>query len=202
MVANLATESGIEWQCVEAFHIDEYAGLSISHPASFGGWLRRNLVDKVRPGKAHYLAGDAPDASIECRRFAQLVSQEPIDLSFLGIGENGHIGFNDPHEANFSDPEIVKVVTLDERCRHQLIGEGPWPDLSTVPTKGITITCPALVNAAHIVTCVPGRQKAEAVRNALEGPISTACPASLLRTRHNAKLYLDVHSASLLSRKN
>jgi glucosamine-6-phosphate deaminase len=111
----------------------------------------------------------------ECRRYADLLSQAPTDISFLGIGENGHIGFNDPHTAKFSDSQTVKVVTLDERCRLQQVGEGHWPNLSSAASGGITITCPALVNAAYIICSVPGPQKAEAVRNALEGPISTAC---------------------------
>jgi glucosamine-6-phosphate deaminase len=202
MIANLTSLPGIEWSAVEAFHIDEYVGFPTSHPASFGGWLRRMVVDKVSPGKVHYLAGDAQELEKECRRYADLLFQAPIDISFLGIGENGHIGFNDPHTANFSDPQMVKVVTLDERCRLQQVGEGHWPNLSSVPSGGITITCPALVNAAHIIACVPGPQKAEAVRNALEGPISTACPASLMRTHPNATLYLDVPSALLLVRED
>jgi glucosamine-6-phosphate deaminase len=202
MVANLAALSGIDWNSVEVFHVDEYVGLSLSHPASFGGWLKRHVVDRVHPARAYYLAGDAKDRESECQRYAELVSLGPIDVSFLGIGENGHIGFNDPHAADFSDLQTVKVVTLDERCRLQQVGEGHWPNLSSVPTQGFTITCPALVNASHIICCVPGPQKAEAVRNTLEGPISVVCPASVIRTHTDAKLCLDVHSASLLSRKD
>lgn len=202
MIRNLTSLPGIDWGAVEAFHIDEYIGLSTSHPASFGGWLKREVVDKVSPAKVHYLAGDAQDLEKEGRRYANLLSQAPIDISFLGIGENGHIGFNDPHVANFSDPQIVKTVMLDERCRLQQVGEGHWPNLSSVPPGGITITCPSLVKATHIISCVSGPQKAEAVRNALEGPIATTCPASLIRTHPDAKLYLDVQSASLLARKD
>jgi len=202
MVANLTAMPGIDWNSVEAFHMDEYVGLSTSHPGSFGGWLKHNVVDKVHPAKVHYLAGDARNIGAECRRYAELLSSAPIDVCFLGIGENGHIGFNDPHEADFSDLHVVKVVTLDERCRLQQVREGHWPNLSRVPTAGITITCPALVNATHIVCCVPGPQKAEAVRNALEGPLATVCPASLIRTHPDARLNLDLESASLLSRSD
>lgn len=202
MIANLTSLSRIRWSAVEALHLDEYVGLPISHPASFAGWVKREVVDKVSPGRVYYLAGDAPDLEKECLRYAGLLSQEPVDISFLGIGENGHIGFNDPHVADFSDPQTVKVVTLDERCRRQQVGEGHFPNLSSVPPGGITITCPALVNAAHIISCVPGPQKAEAVRNALEGPISPTCPASLMRRHPNATIYLDVHSAQLLARKD
>lgn len=201
MVSSLAAISDLDWNCVEVFHVDEYVGLVTSHSASFGGWLKRNVVDRMHPAKAHYLAGDAKDMNRECQRYAELIKLAPIDISFLGIGENGHIGFNDPHEANFADPQTVKVVTLDEPCRLQQVGEGHWPNLTSVPTQGVTITCPALVHASHIICCVPGRNKAEAVRSALEGPISTVCPASIIRTLANAKLYLDVHSASLLTRQ-
>jgi glucosamine-6-phosphate deaminase len=202
MIRNLTSLSGIDWGAVEAFHLDEYVGLSTSHPASFGGWLKREVVDKVSPGRVHYLTGDAQELEKECQRYADLLSQAPIDVSFLGIGENGHIGFNDPHAADFSDPQTVKIVTLDERCRLQQVGEGHWPNLSSVPPAGITITCPALVNATHIISCVPGAQKAEAVRNTLEGPIAPACPASLMRTHPNATVYLDVASASSLVRED
>jgi glucosamine-6-phosphate deaminase len=199
MAANLVAIAGIEWKAVEVFHLDEYVGLQSPHPASFGGWVKRNIVDRVHPGKVNFMAGDAPDKEAECKRYAALLSREPIDVSFLGIGENGHIAFNDPHEADFSDKKKVKIVTLDERCRLQQVGEGHWPSLANVPTEGMTITCPAAVNAAHIICCVPGAQKTEAVRNALEAPISTACPASILRRCSNAKLFLDVYSAALLA---
>jgi glucosamine-6-phosphate deaminase len=198
MVASLAAESGIDWDAVEIFHVDEYVGLPTSHPESFGGWLERNLVRRVHPGKAHYIAGDATDAERECSRYGTILSQQPMDVSFLGIGENGHIGFNDPHAADFSDPKVVKTVTLDEKCRLQQVEEGHWPDFSSVPTRGFAATCPALVNAEHVICCVPGPRKAAAVRNAVQGPISTACPASLLRTHADARLYLDVQSAALL----
>jgi len=201
MVANLTTEAGIDWSVIEIFHVDEYVGLPPSHPASFAGWVKRNVVEKVHSTKTQYISGNAKDLAGECRRYAQALVQNPIDISFLGIGENGHIGFNDPHAADFLDPEIVKIVTLDEKCRQQQVEEGHWPNFASVPTMGITVTCPALVNAKHIICCVPGAQKAAAVRDALEGPIATACPASILRTHSDVGLYLDVASASLLARE-
>jgi glucosamine-6-phosphate deaminase len=200
MIENLTVDPDINWRRVEVFHVDEYVGLPTAHAASFGGWLKRNVVERVHPLKAYYIAGDAKDMERECQRYAQLLQEKPIDISFLGIGENGHIGFNDPHEADFSDPKPVKVVTLDERCRLQQVGEGHWPSLANVPQQGVTTTCPALVNASHIICCVPGANKAEAVRNALEGPISTDCPASIIRKHADGKLYLDLQSASLLTR--
>jgi glucosamine-6-phosphate deaminase len=199
MAENLTKIPGIDWNCVEMFHLDEYVGLALEHPASFGGFVKRNFVDKVHPAAVHYMTGDAANKLEECQRYAGLLTAAPIDVSFLGIGENGHIAFNDPHEADFFDPEVVRVVTLDERCRLQQVGEGHFPNLSSVPGEGFTITCPALLTASQIICCVPGAHKAEAVRNSLEGPISTACPASILRSHPNAKLFLDVLSASMLT---
>ncbi len=200
MIASLAKESGIDWKFVEIFHVDEYVGIPLSHPQSFAGWVKRNLVSVVNPGKVDYIAGDAANVDAECQRYASSLTREPIDVSFLGIGENGHIGFNDPHAADFADPKVVKLVTLDQRCREQQVREGHWAGFSDVPTVGFAVTCPSLINAAHIVCCVPGSHKAEAVRNTLEGPIAPSCPASCLLTHPDADLHLDVHSASLLSR--
>ena len=201
MLESLVEDPKIDWSRIEVFHVDEYRGMALTHPNSFGGWVKRYLVERVHPAKAHYLAGDAEDVAGECQRYADLLMSDPIDISFLGIGENGHIGFNDPHEANFNDPRRVKAVSLDERCRLQQVNEGHWPGLEAVPDVGLTLTCPMLVDAKYIICCVPGVSKAEAVRNALEGPISPACPASLLRTHPRAHLYLDRESASLLSRE-
>lgn len=200
MIASLAKQPDIEWQAVEVFHVDEYVGIPLSHPQSFAGWVKRNLVSVVKPGKVEYISGDAVDVEAECQRYASSLTREPIDVSFLGIGENGHIGFNDPHAADFADPKTVKLVTLDQRCREQQVREGHWREFSAVPTVGFAVTCPALINATHIVCCVPGTNKAEAVHHTLGGPIAPSCPASCLRTHPDAELYLDIHSASLLSR--
>jgi glucosamine-6-phosphate deaminase len=188
----------IDWRFVEVFHVDEYVGLPASHPASFRLWVKTHLVDRVQPGAVHYLAGDAPDADGECQRYGALLASKPIDVAFLGFGENGHIGFNDPHEADFADPQAVRRVTLDEKCRRQQVGEGHFPDLAAVPTEALTLTCPTLVSARAIVCSVPDRRKAEAVKNALEGPIAPSCPGSIIRTHVQACLYLDRESASLL----
>jgi glucosamine-6-phosphate deaminase len=201
MLDTLVTAPGIAWAQVVAFHVDEYLSLPPTHPQSFAGWFKRNFVDRARPGTAHYLCGNAADIIVECRRYADLLAAAPIDVSFLGFGENGHIGFNDPHEANFTDPLPVRTVTLDEKCRLQQFREAEWPDLSAVPGVGVTLTCPTLVHADHIICCVPGARKAQAVRDALEGPVSPACPGSLLRTHPRAHVYLDVESASLLSQR-
>jgi len=198
MIDALARLSGLDWRAVEVFHVDEYVGLPASHAASFRLWVKTQFADRVNPGTVHYLAGDASDLDAECRRYAALLRAMPIDIAFLGFGENGHIGFNDPHEANFADPYAVRRVTLDERCRRQQVGEGHFPDLASVPREAMTLTCPTLVSARHIICCVPDRRKAEAVKNALEGPVTPACPGSIVRTHAQACLYLDQDSASLL----
>jgi glucosamine-6-phosphate deaminase len=188
----------LDWKSVELFHMDEYAGMSAQHPASFRLWIRTRLEEKVHPLKTHYLAGDAADLDAEIARYSKLLNEAPIDLAFVGFGENGHIAFNDPPVADFGDPATVKLVSLDEACRQQQAGEGHFPDLASVPTQAVTITCTGLFRAAAWVSCVPERRKAEAVRCALEGPITEACPASLVRRHPNASVYLDTESASLL----
>lgn len=195
----LVESPNVDWTRVEVFHMDEYLGLPAEHPASFRRWVKERIVDVVRPGAAHYLEGDAADWEAECRRYAALLMQAPIDVCFLGIGENGHIAFNDPHEADFNDPQVVKRVVLDERCRKQQVGEGHFPSLDAVPEYALTLTCPALMSARHLVCCVPDLRKADAVRDALEGPVSVACPGSILKTHPEATIYLDPGSASKLS---
>jgi glucosamine-6-phosphate deaminase len=199
VIHGLVRLPGIDWRFVEVFHVDEYVGLSASHPASFRLWVKTHLVDLVQPGNVHYLAGDAPSPDRECQRYGALLAAQPIDLAFLGFGENGHIGFNDPHEADFADPHAVRRVTLDQKCRRQQVGEGHFPDLASVPAEALTLTCPTLVSAREIICSVPDRRKAEAVKNALEGPIAPSCPGSIVRTHARVCLYLDKPSASLLT---
>jgi glucosamine-6-phosphate deaminase len=189
----------IDWKAVELFHMDEYVGISPDHPSSFRYWMRTRIEDKVHPGKMHYLDGDATDLEAEIRRYSQLLLESPIDLAFVGFGENGHIAFNDPPVANFKDPATVKIVTLDEACRRQQAGEGHFKDEASVPRRAVTITCPGLFRAAAWVCNVPELRKAEAVCKALEGPISEACPASLVRRHPKALVFLDEASASGLS---
>lgn len=199
MVRTLVQAPGLDWSRMEVFHMDEYVGMSAEHPASFRCWLKTHLVDIVHPGKAHYLQGDAPDSSQECERYAALLHSAPIDICFIGFGENGHIAFNDPGVADFHDPVAVKRVTMDERCRRQQVGEGHFPTLEAVPKEALTLTCPELLRAEHLICTVPDQRKAEAVKNALTGPITEACPSSLVRTHPAAAIYLDADSASLLS---
>jgi glucosamine-6-phosphate deaminase len=180
--------------------MDEYVGISDKHPASFRLWLKTRVAEVVHPASMHYLGGDAADIDAELKRYAGLLAAAPIDLAFVGFGENGHIAFNDPHEADFNDPKVIKIVTLDEACRKQQVGEGHFPSMADCPSKAITLTCPTLLSAEHLVCCVPDARKSNAVRGALEGPISTDCPASIVRTHAHASIYLDGPSASLLNK--
>jgi glucosamine-6-phosphate deaminase len=199
-IAGLTEEPGIEWGRVEVFHMDEYVGMSMSHPASFRRWLCDHLTDLVHPAAVHLMQGDASDVDAECLRYGNLLREAPIDICFIGFGENGHIAFNDPGVADFHDPAAVKRVRLDDRCRLQQVGEGHFPSLDAAPRDAITISCPILVSAAHLICTVPDRRKAEAVRNAIEGPLSEACPASLVMTHPRCEIFLDAESASLLTK--
>jgi glucosamine-6-phosphate deaminase len=189
----------IDWTQVELFHMDEYAGMKADHPASFRYWIRTRIEEKVHPWRTHYLKGDALDLEGEMRTYAQLLNAEPIDVAFVGFGENGHIAFNDPPVADFHDRQTVKMVTLDDACRRQQAGEGHFKDLASVPLQALTITCTGLFRAGAWICNVPDRRKAEAVKNALEGPISEVCPASLVQRHSNSFVFLDPESASLLS---
>lgn len=193
------TAENVEWDKVHAFHLDEYVGLPDNHPASFRLYLRERLFDKVKPAKVHYLDGNAADPGAECRRYEELLGEGDIDIACIGIGENGHIAFNDPPVADFADPRLVKMVELDEGCRKQQLGEGWFPSLDDVPTHALTQTVPAVMRAKTVSCVVPDERKAEAVKNALTGPVETACPASILRTHPSAVLWLDPPAASKLS---
>lgn len=197
-LAEALVKQPVDWKAVELFHMDEYSGISANHPSSFRYWIRTRLEERIHPGKMFYLEGDAADLDAEIERYSKLLLEAPIDVAFVGFGENGHIAFNDPPVADFKDPAQVKQVVLEEACRRQQAGEGHFRDIASVPEKAVTVTCPGLFRAKSWVSCVPERRKAEAVRNALEGPISEKCPASLVRRHSDAYVYLDRESASLL----
>ncbi len=192
-------EKEIPWESVEAFHLDEYVGLSDDHPASFRCYLRERLFNKVNPATVHYLDGCVDKLDEECERYSKVLTRGEIDLACIGIGENGHIAFNDPPVADFKDPKLVKVVELDEPCRNQQYGEGWFPSFDNVPKFALSLTVPAIMQAKTVNCVVPDERKAEAVKNALYGPIQTSCPASILRTHTDAFLRLDQPAASLLS---
>ena len=195
--ALVAEDAGVPWSDVVVFHMDEYVGVGPDHPAGFQGWIRERIVDRTHPAAAHYIDGLAgPDD--ECRRYSELLATHPLDLCCLGIGENGHLAFNDPPVADFNDPLDVKVVELDAACRRQQVGEGHFPSVEAVPTHALTVTIPALLRARTVVAVVPERRKAQAVHDALIGPISPACPASILRRQEHVTLHLDPDSGALL----
>jgi glucosamine-6-phosphate deaminase len=188
----------IAWDRVRAFHMDEYVGLAASHSASFRRYMRERVAAHLPIMEFHYIEGDAPDAEAEAARYAALLREHPLDLTCAGIGENGHLAFNDPPVADFDDPLDVKVVALEEASRRQQVGEGHFATIADVPTHAITVTIPALLLAERVLVIVPEARKARAVREALYGPISTACPASILRRQENAMLFLDLESSTLL----
>lgn len=188
----------IDWSRVNAFHMDEYIGLNPEHSAGFGNFLRRSIFDWVPFRNVYYIDGNAPDPQEECYRYAKLLREYPIDVCMLGVGENGHIAFNDPPVADFQDPEAVKIVKLESRCRRQQVNDGCFASLDEVPTHAITVTIPALCSADGLYCTVPASTKAQAVKAMLQEEISTACPASILRQYDKARLYLDPDAAALL----
>ena len=194
----LRTRPGVPWDKIVAFHMDEYLGLSEDHPAAFRRFLRDKVSDVFRPRAMYGIRGDAPDLRVELARYAAEIEKLQPVLCVLGIGENGHLAFNDP-PADFYTDKLIHVVTLDETCRRQQVGEGHFPDVDAVPRQAISLTVPALLKPQHVMALVPEARKAQAVKAALEGPVTEACPASILRTRGNVKLYLDRNSAALLS---
>jgi glucosamine-6-phosphate deaminase len=191
----------VPWGDVVVFHMDEYVGIGEDHPASFRRWIRERIAEPARPKAAHYLDGLAPPEQ-EARRYAGLLAQHPLDLCCLGIGENGHLAFNDPPVADFEDPADVKVVVLDRACRLQQVGEGHFATEADVPEQAVTVTIPALLRAARVLAIVPESRKAQPVRAALLGPVTTECPASILQRSPNATVYLDQHSSALLGEGN
>jgi glucosamine-6-phosphate deaminase len=190
--------TGIDWPKVNIFHLDEYVGISADNPASFPLFLRRHLIDAINARAFYPISGGAEDLGAACREYEDLLRRYPADLCCLGIGENGHLAFNEPAVADFADPVWVKVVELDEVSRRQQVGEGHFSSLDEVPTHAISLTIPAILAAGRLLVIAPERRKAGAVRAALLGPISAACPASILRKTPHAQLYLDLDSASLL----
>jgi glucosamine-6-phosphate deaminase len=188
----------IDWQAVNVFHMDEWVGIAAEHPASFRAYLRRHIVDLVKPGAFYPIPGENAEVEAICRDYAALLRAHPADLCVMGMGENGHIGFNDPPYADFTDPVWVKVVKLTEWSRRLQVDGEHFPVLAAVPTHAISMTVPALLAAKRILCLVPEARKAEAVEHALLGPITEDCPASILRQASHAHLLLDADSAARL----
>jgi glucosamine-6-phosphate deaminase len=199
MLAGLRAETGIDWGRVNAFHMDEYVGLPADAPQSFGHYLRTRFFTKLPFRHVFYMDGNAPDLARECERYAALLREHTVDVSFVGIGENGHLAFNDPYMADFHDPLLVRVnENLDAICRQQQVTDGWFKGLADVPSQAITITLPALMAAPYVYAIVPGPTKQQIVKQCLAGPIGVDCPATILRQHAAAQLYLDADSAALL----
>jgi glucosamine-6-phosphate deaminase len=194
----LVALGGVDWSKVTLFHMDEYLGLPATHSASFRRYMRERVEQRVRPKAFNYLAADSDQPIAECRRYEQALRAQPIDLCCLGIGENGHLAFNDPPVASFDEAEWVKIVKLDEGCRAQQVGEGHFPSIDAMPQYALTLTIPALCAARRMLAIVPEKRKAPAVRASLRDPISTACPGTFLRRQAHCTLFLDQDSASAL----
>ena len=195
---HLKAERAIDWSKVTALHLDEYIGLHPDAPQGFGNFLRRNLFEQVKPAAVHFMDGNPRDAAAEAKRYARLLKDNAPDIACVGIGENGHLAFNDPSVADFRDPAAVKVVELEKRCREQQVHDGCFMELEDVPASALTMTIPAITAARFMYCMVPGPTKAQAVQSTVNGSIGADCPASILRTHENAVLYLDQESASLL----
>ena len=193
----LRKKQDVPWDHVYIFHMDEYLGMSDQHTASFRRYIREQIVDHVHPKEFFGIQGDAADIQTELARYRHLLAVHPPVATVLGIGENGHLAFNDP-PADFITDEVIHIVNLDETCRWQQVNEGHFPTFESVPTHAVSLTVPALLAPAYVLAIVPEKRKAEAVLRALHGPVTPNCPASILRTFSHVKLYLDPESASLL----
>lgn len=194
MLQSILSSTLIDWSKVNALHMDEYIGLPEGDSHTFGSYLYEHIFRHKAFKSVHYIRGSAPDPEEECLRYARLLEEYPVDVVLLGIGENGHIAFNDPWVAEFEDPKGVKVVRLDEMCRMQQVNDGCFATLADVPTHAITLTIPTLVSAKYMFCVVPAPTKAQAVKNTLYGPVAETCPASILRRHPNAVLYCDADS--------
>ncbi len=198
MLAALIAEEGIDWSRVNAFHMDEYIGLPADAPQGFGNFLDRGLFSHVPFGSVNRIDCTAADPALECARYAALLREYPPDLVCLGIGENGHIAFNDPGFAKFDDPETVKVVVLDEVCRMQQVHDGCFSQIEDVPTHALTLTVPTLANAPHLVCTVPAPSKCDAVTKTVFGSITEDVPATVMRTHSDCIMYCDRDSGAML----
>ena len=196
---HLTDREDIEWNRINAFHMDEYIGLSGSAPQGFGNFLKDRIFGKKPFRSVNYLNGQCESQKLECMKYGQLLAANPVDIVCMGIGENGHIAFNDPHVADFNDMASVKVVELDSQCRQQQVNDGCFESIHQVPTHAFTLTIPSLMRAKHIYCMVPAITKAQAVANTIGQAVSERYPSTILRTHKSATLYLDSESARLLT---
>lgn len=196
----LAALSGqqIDWQRINAFHMDEYIGLDKNSSRTFAFYLKQHLFEKVPLKAIHYLNGNAPNLAAECGRYAALLKRFPTDIICMGIGENNHIAFNDPPVADFADPEMVKIVSLDPACRQQQVNDGCFPSLEEVPGQALTLTIPALLDTRYIFSIVPGERKASAVYHTLNSPVTEQYPSTILKRHPAVQLFLDKDSSKMI----
>ena len=198
MLQALTSIPGLSWDKVVGFHMDEYLGISGDHPASFRRYLRDRLTSKVSMRRFYGVNGSTDDPEETCREYTDLLKQYNPQLCLLGIGENGHLAFNDPAEADFEDPLDTKIVSLDGQCRQQQVSEGWFGSLAEVPTRALTLTIPTLLRVPRLIATVPGERKAHIVHRTLTEEISTQCPATIMRNHPDATVYLDPASATEL----
>lgn len=196
ILQTLVARSDIPWDRIRAFHMDEYIGLSADAPQCFSNFLKEAIFERVPFRSVYYIDASAVDSEQECRRYAALLQEYPVDIVCLGIGENGHIAFNDPWVADFNDPELIKPVPLDEVCRKQQVNDGCFASLEDVPTHALTLTIPALLRAKHMICTVPAATKRWAVRETILGSIGEACPATSMRRHPSAAMYCDAMSGA------
>lgn len=189
----------IPWDRVTVFHMDEYIGLDDRHPASFRRWIREQIETRFQPARVEYIEPDQGDPERECRRYEELLRSAPLDLTCMGIGENGHLAFNEPGVADFADERWTRVIELTPESRRQQVNEGHFPDVDAVPPTAISVTIPGLLSASVVQVVVPELRKAAAVARALNGPVDNTCPASILQRHAHARLFLDESSASLVT---
>jgi glucosamine-6-phosphate deaminase len=200
MLAHLV-KADLDWSKVTAFHLDEYIGLPLEHPASFRKYLKERFVDRVPLKQFHYVDGEGDPPEAECRRVGTILREHPVDVAFIGIGENGHLAFNDP-PADFEIRDPYLVVSLDLVCRTQQFKEGWFRSLEEVPATAISMSVRQIMESRSLICTVPGKQKAGAVRCALEGPVTPECPASILQEHPDVSTFLDGDSSSLIRRDN
>jgi glucosamine-6-phosphate deaminase len=192
MLATLTADQSVDWSKVTAFHMDEYIGLPPDAPQRFSHYLKSHIFDRVQCAAVYFLGEQSPDR--ECDHYAKLLAEKTIDVVCLGIGENGHLAFNDPPVADFDDPALVKIVGLDDICRQQQVNDGCFPDIDAVPKNAVSLTIPALMSAKTLICTVPGKTKHTAVQKTLNDVISTNCPSTILRRHDDCTMFLDIDS--------
>ncbi|GEP96578.1 6-phosphogluconolactonase [Chitinophaga cymbidii] len=194
----IALEKNIPWERVNAFHMDEYIGLPVTHPQRFGNFLDKRIFSKLPLKKVYYLNETGDDTEAESARYAALLQKMPPDVTFMGIGENTHLAFNDPHVADFNDAALVRIIDLDEPCKQQQVHDGCFPSVADVPSWAYTLTIPALLRSTYIFCMVPGKNKAQAIKHTLTEAVTAKYPSTALRNHRNAVLFLDKDSAALI----